>query len=150
MTLDETFGEIKTCAKQMDSRYGKTVFDEWAIVSLMENKARVLAYIGPRNDQFLENFVKDLGKLRAELHTGTYGVGDFEFERHGVGTDHEVFMVLGPGLYLICNNTQESMDAIAKNPRWLEAQVPFAELSEKIRANHLTISGDNTKFLKKN
>lgn len=149
MTLDETFGEIKACAKQMDSRYGKTVFDEWAIVSLVENKARVLAYIGPRNDEFLQNFVKELGVLRRELHTGNYGVGDFEFARHGVGTDHEVFMVLGEGLYLICNNTRESMDSIAKNPRWLDAQVPFAELGEKIQLNPLTISGDNTNFLKK-
>lgn len=149
MTLDETFGAIKECASHMDSRYGKTVFDEWAIVSLMENKARVLAYIGPRNDEFLTNFVKDLGVLRAELHAEKYGVGDFAFERHGVGTGHEVFLVLGPGLYLICNNTHESMDSIAKDPRWLNAQVPFAELSEKIRANPLSISGDNTRFLNK-
>jgi hypothetical protein len=150
MTLDETIGQIKACASQMDVRYGKIVFDEWAIVSLAENKARVLAYIGPRNDEFLQNFVKDLGALRSELIGGSYGVGDFEFSRHGTGTHFEVFMVLGGGLYLICNNTGESMDAIAKNPRWLDAQVPFAELSEKVRANPLAVSGDNTRFFKKN
>lgn len=149
MTLDEAFGEIKSCAGHMDSRYGKTVFDEWAVVSLAENKARVLAYIGPRNDEFLANFVKDLGALRAELRADRYSVGDFEFARHGVGTGHEVFMVLGLGLYLICNNTRETMDSIAKDTRWLDAQVPFAELSDKIRANPLTVSGDNTKFLKR-
>jgi hypothetical protein len=149
MTLEETFTEIKGCASKMDSRYGKTVFNEWAIVSLVENKARVLAYIGPRNDEFLKNFVQDLGVLRAELRAERYGVGDFEFSRHGVGTGHEVFMVLGSGLYLICNNTTESMDSIAKDSRWLGAQVPFAELSEKIRANPLSISGDNTRFMKK-
>ena len=134
----------------MDARYGKTVFDEWAIISLAENKARVLAYIGPRNDQFLENFVKDLGALRSELLGGSYGVGDFEFARHGTGTCFESFLVLGNGLYLICNNTRETMDAIAKNPKWLGAQVPFAELSDKIRSNPLIVSGDNTKFFKKN
>ena len=150
MTLDETFAEIKACASQMDERYGQPVFDEWAIVSLVENKARVLAYIGPRNDEFLKEFVKDLGTLRAELHAEHYSVGDFEFERHGTGTRHEVFMVLGAGLYLVCNNTHESMDSIAKDPRWLNAQVPFAELSDKIRANPLSILGDNTKFLKRN
>ena len=149
MTLDETFGVIKDCASQMDTRYGNTVFDEWAIVSLVENKARVLAYIGPRNDEFLANFVKDLGTLRKELHADRYGVGDFEFERHGVGTGYEAFMVLGPGLYLICNNTRESMEVIAKDSRWLGAQVPFAELSDKIRDNPLSLSSDNTKFLKK-
>jgi hypothetical protein len=149
MTLDETFTEIKACAGQMDSRYGKTVFDEWAVVSLVHNKARVLAYIGPRNDEFLANFVKDLGVLRAGLHNGEYGMGDFEFARHGVGTGHEVFMVLGSGLYLFCNNTHESMDSIAKNSRWLDAQVPFAELSDKIRANPLSMTGDNTRFMAK-
>ena len=33
--------------------------------------------------------------------------------------------------------------------RWLDAQVPFAELSEAIRSNPLIISGD-TAFFKKN
>jgi hypothetical protein len=148
MTLDEAKSFIRTCASQMNSRYGRTVFDEWAVVSLAENKARVLVYYGPRNDDFLKNFVKDLGALRAELLGGRYGVGDFEFSRHGAGTGFESFMVMGAGAYLICNNTAESMDSITKNPRWLSAQVPFAELSDKVRANPLTVSGD-TQFFKK-
>jgi len=149
MTLDETISNIKTCAGQMNALYGNSVFDEWAVLSLGENKARVLAYIGPRNDEFLQNFVKDLGALRAELLGGKYGTGDFEFSRHGVGTGHEAFMVLGPTLYLICNNTRETMEVIAKNPRWIGAQVPFAELSEKVRSNPLVVTGENTAFFKK-
>jgi hypothetical protein len=150
MTLDEAISHIKSCAKEMDARYGLAVFDEWAILSLAENRARVLAYIGPRNDDFLKNFAKDLGALRTELLTERYGVGDFEFARHGTGTGFESFLVLGRALYLICNNTRESMDTIAKNPRWLAAQVPFAELSEKIRANPLIVMGDDTRFFRKN
>jgi hypothetical protein len=149
MTLDEAISHIKLCAKEMDARYGNTVFDEWAVLSLAENKARVLSYFGPRNDDFLKNFVKDLGALRSELLTENYGAGDFEFARHGTGTGFESFMVVGHGLYLICNNTRESMDTIARNPRWLGAQVPFAELGEKIRANPLEVSGDDTKFFRK-
>jgi hypothetical protein len=149
MTLDEVISHIKSCAKEMDARYGQAVFDEWAVLSLAENKARVLAYIGPRNDDFLKNFAKDLGALRAELLTENYGAGDFEFARHGTGTGFESFLVLGRAHYLICNNTRESMDTIAKNPRWLAAQVPFAELSERIRANPLAVAGDDTKFFKK-
>jgi hypothetical protein len=149
MTLDEAKTRITSCASQMDARYGKTVFDEWAVVSLAENKARVLAYIGPRNDDFLKNFVNDLGALRAELRDASYGVGDFAFARHSVGTGFEAFLVLGRGIYLICNNTQGSMDMIAKDPQWLSAQVSFAELSEEIRSNPLIISGD-TAFFKKN
>lgn len=149
MTIEDISARIKVCARQMNERYGGTVFDEWAVVSLAENKARVLFYTGPRNDVFLQNFVKDLGPLRIELHNQRYGVGDFEFSRHGLGTHIEAFIVLGNGLFLICNNTQASMDAIAKNARWLEAQVPFVELAESIRGNPLGISWD-TKFISRN
>jgi hypothetical protein len=149
MTLDEVKGLIKTCAAQMDAHYGKTVFDEWAVISLAENKARVLAYVGPRNDDFLKNFANDLGSLRAELLDANYGVGDFAFARHGTGTRFEAFMVLGVAIYLICNNTHETMDAIAKEPKWLNAQVPFAELGDKLRMNPLVVTSD-TQFFKKN
>ena len=148
MTLEEIVMEIKLCMKQMNERYGKVVFDEWAIVSLAENKARVLMYRGPRNDDFLLNFAKDLGVLRAELLEANYGDGDFAFARHGTGTSHEAFLVLGAGLYLICNNTRESMDSIAKNPSWLNAQVPFVELSDKIRSNPLLVTSD-TQFIRR-
>lgn len=146
MTLEDIAARIKACAHQMNERYGGIVFDEWAVVSLAQNKARVLFYTGPRNDEFLQNFVQDLGPLRAALHDTQFGVGDFEFSRHGTGTRIEAFLVLGAGLYLICNNTQHSMDAIAKNERWLEAQVPFAELAETIRANPLAVSWDTKMF----
>lgn len=148
MTLDEAKNLIKVCIGQMDACYGKTVFDEWSVLSLAENKARILAYVGPRNDDFLKNFANDLGSLREELLGANYGVGDFAFARHGVGTRFEAFMVLGIAIYLICNNTHESMDTIAKNPKWLNAQVPFAELGDKLRMNPLLVTTD-TQFFKK-
>lgn len=148
MTLLEIGNLIRHCAEQMNSRYGSPVFDEWAVVSLVENRAKVLAYTGPRNDDFLQNFARDLGSLRAALTSGGYGAGDFEFSRHSIGTGYEAFMVVGVGLYLICNNTSDSMESIAKNPRWLGAQVPFAELSEKVRANPLAVSWDTRIFTK--
>ena len=148
MTLDEVNNLIKVCAEQMDACYGKSVFDEWAVISLIENKARVLAYVGPRNDDFLKNFANDLGSLRAELLDADYGVGDFAFARQAAGTRFEAFMVLGIAIYLICNNTSESMDTIAKNPKWLNAQVPFAELGDKLRMDPLMITMD-TQFFKK-
>jgi hypothetical protein len=137
MTLSEVSKRIQSCAKQMNDRYGDVVFDEWAIVSLVEHKARILYYTGPRNDAFLKNFADDLGSLRVELLKPEYAAGDFEFARHGTGTGFEAFIVLGKGLYLICNNTRASMNEIAKDPRWLHAQVPFAELAEKIRDSAL-------------
>ena len=148
MTLEEICGSIKACASQMNARYGRVVFDEWAVVSLERNRARILFYTGPRNDDFLKHFVTDLGALRTALLDATYGAGDFEFARHGVGTGIEAFLVVGEGMYLICNNTVESMDSISKNPRWLGAQVPFAELAEKVRGNPLAVSWETKIFTK--
>ena len=133
MTLNEANALIKTCADQMNARYGKVVFDEWAIISLSHNKGRLLSYNGPRKEGFQKNFLNDAGPLRASLLSQKHNNGDFEFARHGVGTGFESFMVLGDGVYLICNNTVQSMDAITKDPLWLNAQEPFAELSEKFR-----------------
>lgn len=149
MSLDEVWNLIKHGASQMNARYGGVVFDEWAIISLVHNKARILHYTGPRNDDFLKNFAADIGALRKELHDLKYGTGDFAFERHGIGTGFESFIVLGSGFYLICNNTRESMNIIAKDPRWLNAQVPFAELSDKFRPSPLAVTWGDTHFLKK-
>lgn len=140
MTLDEMVRQVRHCATEMNARYGRSVFDEWAIVSLAHRMARILAYNGPRNDAFLRNFANDLGALRAELLDAEYHVGDFEFAREAAGTRFEAFMVLGDGLYLICNNTTGTMNDIAKDPRWLSAQVPFAELSDKVRSSPLACS----------
>lgn len=138
MNLEETMSAIRSCATRMNAQYGQTVFDEWVVVSLLQHQARILGYVGPRNDAFLKNFSDDLGPLRTALMNGQYQVGDFEFARHGTGTKFEAFMTLGEGVYLICNNTQSSMDVIAKNPKWLTAQVPFAELSDQVRSSPMT------------
>jgi hypothetical protein len=140
MRLDQTTELIKTCAAQMDAQYGQVVFDEWAIISLTIPKGRVLAYIGPRKEGFQKNFRTDVGALREGLLNPKYSVGDFEFARHGVGSAFEAFMVMGRGVYLICNNTVQSMDSITKDPLWLAAQVPFVELSEKVRGNPLALA----------
>jgi hypothetical protein len=68
-------------------------------------------------------------------------VGDFEFARTNVGTSFEAFMVVGNGLYLICKNTVQSMNTIAKDPLCLNAQVPFVELSEQFAASPIDLSG---------
>ena len=140
MTLDQATKLIELCAGQMDARYKKVVFDEWAIVSLADGKGHLLAYIGPRKEGFQKHFLTDVGTLRKGLLNAEYSVGDFEFERHGVGPAFESFMVVGKGIYLICNNTVQSMDAISKDPLWLGAQVPFVDLSEKFRADPLEVA----------
>lgn len=142
MTLDQATELIKSCAVQMNARYKQTVFDEWAVISLAGGKGRLLAYIGPRRAGFQKNFLTDAGALREGLLSKEYHVGDFEFARHGVGSAFESFMVVGEGLYLICNNTVQSMDDITKDPLWLGAQVPFVELSDKFRADPLAAASE--------
>ncbi len=140
MTLEQAIKLVKSCAEQMDARYGQVVFDEWAIISLADHKGLILAYIGPRKEGFQKNFLTDIGSLRAGLLAQEYTIGDFEFARHGVGTGFESFMTVGKGTYLICNNTVQTMDVIAKNPLWFGAQVPFVELSDKFRADPLVVA----------
>jgi hypothetical protein len=139
MTLEQANKLVKSCAEQMNARYQKVVFDEWAIISLAEKKGRLLAYMGPRKSGFQENFLADAGQLRAGLLNTRPNVGDFEFARNGVGTGFEAFLVLGEGTFLICNNTVQSMDGITRDPRWLGAQVPFVELSDQIRVDPLVV-----------
>ena len=139
MTLEQSVKLIQSCAEQMNARYQKVVFDEWAIIALSDRKGRLLAYIGPRKSGFQNNFLDDAGPLRSGLLASQSNVGDFDFARHGVGTGFESFMVLGDGIFLICNNTVQSMDGITKDPLWIGAQVPFVELSDKFRADPLVL-----------
>jgi hypothetical protein len=140
MTLEEATNLIGRCAARMNDLYRKAVFDEWVIVSLIQHKAKILAYLGPRKDDFQKNFATDVQDLRADLLSRRHSIGDFEFARHGVGTKLEAFVMVGDGLYLICNNTAQSMSAIAKDPLWLSAQVPFVELSDQFRSDPLVFA----------
>jgi hypothetical protein len=123
----------------MNDRYGTVVFDEWAILSLANGMGRLRSYLGPRKQAFRKQFLSDVGALQAALIHVDYSVGDFEFASEGAETAFAAFMVVGRGLYLICNNTVQSMDAITQSSLWLGAQVPFIGLSEKFRANPLEL-----------
>ena len=142
MTLEQAWRSILNCAEEMNSRYREVVFDELAIVSIGDNQTRTVSYQGPRREVFADNFPKDAASLKKTVREGgqKYEAGDFAFDHDGNGTGFEAFMLLGKGLCLICNNTGKSMDGISKNPRWLEAQIPFAELSDSFRSNPLALA----------
>ena len=137
MKLEEAVVVITKYSERMNALYGSVVFDEWAIVSFADKTGRVLAYSGPRKENFQANFSADIETLKSELLATGQQTGDFDFARHGGGTRFDAFMVLGGGLFLICNNTTQSIHEITKDSRWLGAQVPFAELTEKFRADPL-------------
>ncbi|MFM2082951.1 MAG: hypothetical protein RL380_1642 [Verrucomicrobiota bacterium] len=140
MTLDAAVKLVNQCAERMNSVYRDVVFDEWALVNFMERSGRILSYVGPRRDDFQKNLLNDLAGLRVELLNQTHGVGDFEFARHATGTQVEAFMIVGQGLYLICNHTARSMEEITKNPLWLGAQIPFVALSDTFRGDRLVLA----------
>ena len=131
MNFDQAKLQIRQCAAQMNARYKSIVFDEWAVVSIMSGRLRVLEYAGTRASDFRKQFLSDAGPLRAGLLNGPHEPGYFEFAHTGVGTGFESFMALGDSMYLIWNNTAKSMDNIVEDPRWLAAQVPFADLSAR-------------------
>jgi len=138
MTLSQAQEKVRNASETMNARYGKVVFDEWAIVSLQRGKERIAAYHGSRRDHFQKNFVNDLGGLRAEVLTTKHLPGHFDFARTATGTGFEAFVCAGDEMYLIFNNTQFSMNDIAKETRWLEAQKAFAELTESLRSDPIT------------
>ena len=137
MILAQALENVKQTSDTMNARYGRVVFDEWAIVSLQTGKERIVSYEGPRKEDFQKNFGRDLGGLRAEMLTTKHEPGHFDFARHALGTSFEAFVCVGEELYLICNNTQRSMDEIAGDARWLEAQKSFAALTDSFRADPL-------------
>lgn len=122
----------------MNSRYGKVVFDEWAVVSFDAGREKVLAYAGPRREHFKQNFTTDLKTVRNALFAKPHAVGDFDFSHQGTGTGFDAFIVLGERIFLLWNSTNESTTYITKNPNWLIAQNVFAELTDKFRSDPLT------------
>ena len=140
MTLTEARKHIKDCAEEMASLYGRSVFDEWAIVLFAEGKGWILDYTGPRRADFQKNFLDDSATLRRELDPGRLDPGNFEFTRHGSGTRFDAFLVLGKNVILLCNHTGSTIAEITRDPRWLNAQRPFAGLSDRFRADPVTNS----------
>jgi hypothetical protein len=119
----------------MNQLYKDNVFDEFAIVGLVQNKAKLLKYIGPRRDDFQKKFLADVNEFKLDLIANKHSIGDFEFSQTGTGTKVEAFLVLSDGMFLLCNHTSRSMADIAKNPMWLSAQVPFVEMSDRFRSD---------------
>lgn len=140
MTIEDSLPRLRQCERRMNEIYGRVVFDEWAVVSLLPDRSRLLDYSGPRREEFASRFNRDLAALRQSLLKGTHHFGDFDFARDGKGSQFDAFMCLGDGVYLICNNLYTSMAEITKDERWLLAQKPFVELSESVGSSPVTFT----------
>jgi hypothetical protein len=137
MKLDAAKSLIADALGRMDAHYGRAVFDEWVVVSLQSGRSRILGYNGPRVESYQQRFSADVGPLRSEMTGKQLAIGDIEFTLAGTGTRYDACLRLGSASYLICNHTAQSMAQIRQNPKWIEAQKPLVELSEKFRADPL-------------
>jgi len=142
MNLESARNLIEACIDQANSVYGGILFDEWAVIFFINKKREMLAYWGNRESEFLNNFDKDIQLLSASIESGNYGYGDFDFERHAVGSKMDAFVVVGPATYLFCNNLSKCMDDITKDTKWLAAQSVFAELCDRFRHDPLESNYD--------
>lgn len=122
----------------MDALYRRPVFDEWAILSAAA-KPGILAYTGPRGESFRRELPNDAEPLRATMAGRDLAEGDFEFATEAGGTGYDACMKIGAASYLVCNHTARDMAQIRQDPKWLKAQAEFFALSEKFRADPLTL-----------
>ena len=137
MKLVDARFAITSALGRMNALYQKTVFDEWILFKLSSDQNVILGYEGPRPDSYQQKFKEDIIPLSSELNQRKMAVGDFAFAQAAVGTGFDACIRLGPASYLFCNNTTQSMQDIRKNPLWLSAQKPFADLSGKFQADPL-------------
>jgi hypothetical protein len=137
MDLAAARTHIAAALVRMNTAYGQTVFDEWALLGL-GGHGGVLAYAGPRPDSFRRSLPDDAAPLRAEAAGQPNSVGDLVFALETGGTRYDAFLRVGESSYLVCNHTTKSMADIRANPGWLKAQSVLFELGEKFRADPLT------------
>lgn len=137
MNLETARTNIRACRERMDALYQKPVFDEWVVVSFANQPASILIYEGTRADSIKETIHRDSAPLAREMADKHYTVGDFEFAQDARGSRFDACVRLGEHAYLLCNNTYGTLADLRQDPRWLKAQAPFVNLTEKFRADPL-------------
>jgi hypothetical protein len=139
MDLDTARRTIQTYADRMRAAYRQPLFDEWAILGVTAGSGGVLAYSGPRPEQFRRNVSTDAEPLRARTAGKSLAEGDIEFVSDAKGTQYDAFMKVGATSYLVLNHTGKTLAEIRADSKWLGAQAVLFELSEKFRADPLEL-----------
>ena len=148
MKLSNALQAVQETADEMNRLYQNVVFDEYALVRVTKSPQGygydLLGDLGPRQETFVSGLLRDGKHLQKLYDTVNHVPGDFEFCHRGVGTGLEAFVVVHPEVLLMCNNTRKSMTEISQDLRWLKAQAPFVELSERFRADPLELAAGET------
>ncbi|MBA3849570.1 MAG: hypothetical protein C0502_06185 [Opitutus sp.] len=137
MNLANARTAVAAALGRMNAAYGQPVFNEWVLVSLRADRGAILAYEGPRQEKYKQQFTLDLQTMLKELSGQKLGVGDFAFASDAAGTHYDACLRLGESSYLFCNHLTRTMREIRENPLWIEAQKPWVELSQKFLADPL-------------
>jgi hypothetical protein len=141
MNLESAIARIQKSLIKLNEAYGRSVFDEIAIVQVSDLVTFTLHYYeGEREASFLNELLEDSVALRNDIgdmpnHVG----GEFGFTREGGGLGIDAYICLGPDLFLLCNHTVKSMEEVTKDARWLKAQGEFLNLSQFFAVDPLTL-----------
>ena len=137
MDLATARHHIHATLERMRASYLQPVFNEWAILAAPANAGGVVAYSGPRPDEFRRRLPEDAAPLRAITAGKIFAEGDLEFVPDAADTHYDAFMKIGAASYLVLNHTTKTMNEIRADAKWLKAQAALFELSEKFREDPL-------------
>ena len=130
---------IHHAVERMRAAYLRSVFDEWAILSVPVKSGGVVAYRGPRAGLFRRNLATDAEPLRRITVGKQFSEGDIEFVPDAADTCYDAFMKIGPSCYLVLNHTVKTMDEIRADAKWLGVQAVLFELSERFRGDPVEV-----------
>jgi hypothetical protein len=139
MKIESARPLIAGCAERMNALSGDCVFDEWAVVALTRDGAKLVAYQGPRVERFRSRFNADIQPLREELEGRRLQVGEFAFVQDAAGTAYDACVRIGAQVYLWWNNTDATMADIRARGSWLPAQTEFAKLCDQFRRDPVVV-----------
>ena len=135
MNTPAAIDRIESALIKMESSLGEPAFDEWVLVSKTPEGWKLIEYGGPRKEGFLADFNTDVAALKNTLDLSNTYVGDSAFSHEGHGSGFDAHMCIGKDRFLLLNNTAKNTGEITSNPKWIHAQVHFAELLEAFLAD---------------
>ncbi len=139
MDLDAATSRIAKCFAKMDEAYLRPVFDELLVVSRNSGEVKLLHYSGPREETIMATLADETAALRQSGGHIDPKPGEFDFTREGVGSDFDAYICLGTDLFLLCNNTEKSMEEVTADPNWLAAQGQFLNASQFFAVDPLEV-----------
>ena len=139
MNLDAALSRIPKSFTKMNDAYRRTVFDEQLIVSRAGGEVKLLSYEGPREDTIMDSLADETVALRQSGSHLNTTPGEFDFTRDGVGSEFDAYICLGVDLFLLCNNTEKSMEEVTADINWLAAQGEFLNASQWFAVDPLEV-----------